>query len=69
MVTRLFAATSWTRVRVPPPSSRYVMRTCAADGDGFASRTNMSKNGPVAPSARNQRVAGACTPALPCPAL
>ena len=28
----------------------------------------MSKNGPVAPSARNQRVAGAVTPALPWPA-
>jgi hypothetical protein len=35
---------------------------------GFASRTKQSKNGPVAPSARNQSRAGAVTPAEPWPA-
>ncbi len=38
--------------------------TCAATGIalGFANRTKVSKNEPVAPSARNHDVAGAVTP-------
>ena len=36
---------------------------------GLASSTNVSKKGPVAPSARNQLVDGALTPAELCPAL
>jgi len=35
---------------------------------GLASRMNRSKNVPVEPSARNQLVCGAVTPALSCPA-
>ena len=47
--------------RSPAPSPRVV-------GSGLAIRMNMSKNAPVAPSARNQLSAGAVTPALSWPA-
>src|SRR3954471_21255263 len=44
------------------------MVTFEAVGFGLAMSTNISKNDPVAPSARNQLVDGAVTPALSCPA-
>jgi hypothetical protein len=67
-VNRLWAPRKYCRVILAPPMSRYVISTVVSDVVGLASRMNRSKNGPVAPSARNQLVAAVMMPALLCPA-
>ncbi len=68
-VRRVFAGMLFTFVTWPPPSRRYVIVTLAAVVPGLMSRTKVVKKLPVAPSARNQSVAGAITPRDPWPAL
>ena len=47
-----------------PSGFRKCRSTSAVAADGFATSTYRSKNVPVAPSARNQSVAGAATPVV-----
>ena len=68
MLNRLFGATVYGFVTVVPSGSRYVAVDLRRRAAGLATSTNRSKNGPVAPSARNHCVAGAVTPALSWPA-
>ena len=63
------AARSSSSSPARPLSGRNVTVAVASASPGFASSTNVVKNEPVAPSARNQLVAGAFTPADSWPAL
>src|SRR5689334_3960587 len=62
-VMRPLAGTVLCRTTVWPPSVKNVNVSAAGDGLGLPTSTNVSKNGPVAPSARNQEVAPSGTPA------
>jgi hypothetical protein len=67
MVRRPLAGTVLWRTTVWPPSVRNVTVRFAGAGFGLPTRTNVSKNAPVAPSARNHDVDPAVTPADSCP--
>jgi hypothetical protein len=62
-VCRLFAGMARVFETVSPLGSRNVKVTVASESLGFISRMKVSKNGPVAPSARNQLRLAAFTPA------
>src|SRR5687767_11322877 len=62
-VTRARAGIVTDRVTATPDCGRNVSTAVTGLAFGLASSTNVSKNGPVAPSARNQLLAGAVTPA------
>ena len=68
-VVRPDAGTVTVRVTSTPDWVRNRSVAVAAAWFGLASRMNVSKKGPVAPSARSHCVAGALTPAESCPAL
>ena len=68
-VCRPLAGIVTWRTTGPPEAGRNVNVASTALAFGLASRMNVSKNGPVAPSARNQLVDGPLTPADSCPAL
>src|SRR5262249_3457031 len=57
----------WTGTTVPSVSRYDIVTWAVCDGSGFASSRNGSKKLPVAPSAKNQWLAGCGTPALSWP--
>ena len=64
MRLRLVAATLYVvSTGVPPVWRKSFTRTVAASAPGLATRMSSWKNGPVAPSARYQRVCGVCAAA------